>query len=277
MGSHSMPHPLFFQQRADFLSAIPSSALLKEENEHEKCTPHFQTLLNDYLHHYQLDTIAIQIPCDHNIWRSSITCNNQITYHIVQQCWQHQSSPTSAEKIKGSIIIVHGYFDHTGLYHRLITWALAQGYQVLCFDLPGHGLSSGAPAAIDDFSTYSEVFNHVLDEAITQHIITSPRYVIGQSTGCAVIGHALLSQTTPHHFEQVILLAPLVRIPYWAVLRYVYRLLRPLIASIKRGFIDSSHDEQVNHFIHYLDPLQAKRIPLNWLGAMDAWYNKVHK
>ena len=33
-----------------------------------------------------------------------------------------------------------------GLLHR---------YNVLIFDLPGHGLSSGEPAVIDDFSDYS--------------------------------------------------------------------------------------------------------------------------
>lgn len=266
-----MTHPLFFQQLTNFLAGIPSSALLKGEGKNKKHTPHFQTLLNNYLHYYQLDTIATQTPCHHTIWQSNITANNNISYRIVQQCWQ----PKSSEKPKGSIVIVHGYLDHTGLYHRLIAWALAQDYQVFCFDLPGHGLSSGAPAAIDDFSTYSEIFNQVLREAIQQNIITPPLYAIGQSTGCAVISYALLHQTTPYHFERVILLAPLVRIPQWRILRYVYRLLRPLISSVKRGFVASSHDEQTNHFIHHLDPLQATRIPLNWLGAMDAWYVEI--
>ena len=44
---------------------------------------------------------------------------------------------------RGTLLILHGYYDHMGLYRHLIQWALEQHYAVLAFDLPGHGLSSG--------------------------------------------------------------------------------------------------------------------------------------
>src|SRR5690606_16869711 len=43
---------------------------------------------------------------------------------------------------RGTLVLLHGYYDHMGLYRHLIRWALGQRLAVLAFDLPGHGLSS---------------------------------------------------------------------------------------------------------------------------------------
>ena len=37
---------------------------------------------------------------------------------------------------------------------RMAEYLLEQGYAVVMFDLPGHGLSEGKRASIDDFSQY---------------------------------------------------------------------------------------------------------------------------
>ena len=49
---------------------------------------------------------------------------------------------------RGTVFILHGYFDHVGLYSQLIDRCLGAGFDVLAYDQPGHGLSSGTPAAI---------------------------------------------------------------------------------------------------------------------------------
>ncbi|MED5413144.1 MAG: alpha/beta fold hydrolase, partial [Pseudomonadota bacterium] len=67
-----------------------------------------------------------------------------------------QSFCTSLDKQKGTVFIIHGYFDHTGLYGHLIKHCLQKGLTVISFDLPGHGLSSGDPASIDSFNQYSD-------------------------------------------------------------------------------------------------------------------------
>src|SRR5690554_7256250 len=46
---------------------------------------------------------------------------------------------------KGTVFILHGYFDHVGLYTQLIDRCLGAGFDVLTYDQPGHGLSSGTP------------------------------------------------------------------------------------------------------------------------------------
>ena len=50
---------------------------------------------------------------------------------------------------RGTVFLVHGYFDHAGLYGHLIKHCLQQGLAVIIFDLPGHGLSSGEKARIE--------------------------------------------------------------------------------------------------------------------------------
>ena len=76
-------------------------------------------------------------------------------------------------------------------------------------------------------------------------------------------------------FKHVILLAPLVRSYHWRYLRYLYFALKPFVTSIKRQFVRSSHNDTFHHFIKHNDPLQAKRISLQWLGAMEQWYQTI--
>lgn len=47
----------------------------------------------------------------------------------------------------GTAFVVHGYFDHLGLYRHLLERLLERHWRVVLWDLPGHGLSSGARAS----------------------------------------------------------------------------------------------------------------------------------
>ncbi|ODS24149.1 hypothetical protein AB835_05320 [Candidatus Endobugula sertula] len=94
--------------------------------------------------------------------------------------------------------------------------------------------------------------------------------------GCATIANYLL-QAPSQLPDKIIFLAPLVRSLGWPSMRWLYFLLRPCIHSVPRKFHISSHDHNFNHFLEKGDPLQARRIPLNWLGAMEQWYQKVDK
>lgn len=107
-----------------------------------------------------------------------------------------------------SIVIIHGFMDHTGLYGKLIRYLLEQHYNVFMVDLPGHGLSSGTPASIDSFVDYSRAAQTLIDTVST--LDTPPlQCVIGQSMGGA-IAMTLLKQR-PQCYTHTILLAPLVQ------------------------------------------------------------------
>ena len=67
------------------------------------------------------------------------------------QLWSQVWSPTAPI---GTVFVVHGYYDHLGLYRHLLERLLTRRWRVVLWDLPGHGLSSGKRACIDDFAHY---------------------------------------------------------------------------------------------------------------------------
>ncbi len=253
------------------------SLILQLPSHYTPYTSHtsFSPELKKYLSHYNIDALGKGIATSYGIWKT----HDMHSYTIVQQYWQAKPSPQG--HIKGTLIICHGYFDHSGLYGRLIEWGLQHHYHVLCFDLPGHGLSNGEPATITHFDEYTRVFELVIQQAKTLELITTPLCAIGQSTGCSVITNYLfqLQQPSNHQvqipLDQIILLAPLVRSFGWGCLRWLYFLLRPFVKHIQRRFIDSSHDSEFNRFLAQHDSLQSQRIPLAWLGAMETWHQTV--
>ncbi len=244
--------PAFFQQFNSFIQAIPT----------QNTTTLAHPLLDSYLKHYSLTTINKEYAKDYVIWQSYIS-----GYRIVEQRWR------AKEPNGQTIVLSHGYFDHTALYGKAIRWALSQGYDLHSFDLPGHGLSSGKRAGIDSFDQYSHILRTIIHRENYENYLC-----LGQSTGCSVILNALLDPSIDSAEiklpNQLILLSPLVRSLHWRYLRWLYYLLQSLVSTIKRAMISSSHDQQFTYFLHHLDPLQTQKVPLNWLGAMDEWVEK---
>lgn len=171
----------------------------------------------------------------------------------------------------GTLLIVHGYLDHHGLYGHLIRYGLERNLAVVCFDLPGHGLSSGPRAEIDSFRHYQQVLSGVLEQ-ITRWQLPQPLHLLGQSTGAAIINHYLLAKN-PNSIGQVILLAPLVRAARWRLVDITHRVVSRFTSSIPRKFTDNSNDPD---FVAFLptDPLQAQIISARWVAALKQWIGK---
>lgn len=165
-----------------------------------------------------------------------------------------------------NLLLVHGYFDHAGLYGRLIEYGLSRNCNVLIFDLPGHGLSSGEPAVIDDFSGYSQAIFDVLAAIPLPDL---PLLAMGQSTGCAALTD--YARHYPWPFARTVYLAPLVRPAGWLGVRLGHSLLHRLRPSVKRRFAQNSSDAVFLEFLQQRDPLQSRRIPLRWIGALRRW------
>ncbi len=173
---------------------------------------------------------------------------------------------------KGTVFILHGYFDHVGLYSQLIERCLGAGYDVLAWDQPGHGLSSGTPAAIGSFMEYQAVLSDLL--AAMRGQATGPWFAVGQSTGGGILIDYLLSN---HHdrqtsaFRTVVLLAPLVRPIGWLGARVLHSLVKPFFRSWKRAFSANSANPQFLRFLREHDPLQARAVHADWVAALRQW------
>lgn len=180
--------------------------------------------------------------------------------------WYRQSGA------KSCCYIVHGYYDHAGLYGHLIEYFLKANRNVVIFDLPGHGLSSGPRASIDAFSNYVEALRYCVERS--GEIVPIEAEFVGQSTGAAVIMQYLLNTNWSvdiHAPKRVALLAPLVRPFRWSMMRHVFALNYRLFDSIPRRFSENSHDEDFLRFLRHEDPLQHDRLPMQWVFAMRAW------
>jgi len=218
-------------------------------------------LWSSYLKMYQLAPLVEQ----YQLRAGVVSCGHYdlVVQHYMQNGTSH-----------GTVLLVHGYMDHVGLYSQLITEMLGAGWDVLCYDLPGHGLSTGDRYAIDDFSRYAGQLETILQ----QQVLQKPCVMIGQSTGGAIVlAHQKLF-TSQHEIDPIehrILLAPLIRPAQYHVISWKYTLLRFFLKRIKRFHSTNSHDADFVSFIRTQDPLQNQWVAVSWVGAMLEWVGVI--
>ncbi len=176
---------------------------------------------------------------------------------------------------KGTAFLVHGYYDHAGLLKHVIQYWLERGVNVVAFDLPGHGLSTGNPVSIPTFEYYQQIFKSIL--ALGQACV-HPWYAVGQSTGSGIIADFLLSggytlETCP--FEKIILMAPLVRPVRWFMVNLLYYSVGLFRPYVRRTFARNSSDKAFLQFLCEGDPLQSRFLSSCWVGALLRWVPKL--
>ncbi|MBQ0721245.1 MAG: alpha/beta hydrolase [Gammaproteobacteria bacterium] len=220
-----------------------------------------------YLDHYKLAAINATAKTQHGT-RHYLGKLSAAGYNVACQYWLPREA-------KGTVFVVHGYFDHSALYRHLFSYLLQRGYAVVTFDLPGHGLSDGERASIATFDHYVEAFDGLL-AACANHL-PQPWHAVGQSTGGAIVLKHLLEESDGQSlFQHIALLAPLLHTRNWATGRLTYRLLRHFISRIKRDFKANSGDAAFLNFLQHDEPLQSRHIPLEWVGSMKRWTEEFH-
>ena len=173
---------------------------------------------------------------------------------------------------RAAVVILHGYLNHCGLLSKLIKYLVESGFAVAVYDLPGHGLSSGQPTAINDFSQYSDSLSDFMK--IVKSYLYGPYHTIGHSTGAAIVMDCLFSRRSDS-FDKIIFVAPLVRSELWFLSKLGYTIYWPFEKNIFRIFRNVSSDKDFLRFVKYEDPLQAKKIPLSWVSALFKWNDRI--
>lgn len=218
-------------------------------------------VLQDYAAHYGLDRLVQATAATHFVGKLEA-----YGYDIATQVFLPRTPA------KGTLLVLHGYFDHVGLFTHLIQRGIERGYAVVSYDLPGHGLSNGASGDIEEFVHYQEVLHDILQALKPE--LPGPWVAVGQSTGGAILQHHVLSSLQAGKrpaFERVQLWAPLVRPAQWRKINFGYRLLHRFRNTVPRHFRRSSSDQAFLDFIWHHDPLQHRHIPMGWLGSMIRW------
>lgn len=184
--------------------------------------------------------------------------------------------PLAIQQPKGSVWLIHGYLEHSGIYQPIIQELLEQGFSVITFDLPGHGLSDGVEAGIDDFDDYQAVLLAIRAEVEAAQQLPKPWLGIGQSTGGAILMHHILDfaeQRQNPLVDRVLLLSPLIRpakSAWWhnpIGLGIVSRIRR----QVPRYFRRNNHNPEFLRFVRLQDPLQPRSMSMNWIVAMSKW------
>lgn len=172
---------------------------------------------------------------------------------------------------KGSVFLLHGFFDHTGIMKNLIRYCLDRQFAVAVYDLPGHGFSSGERLLIKDFSEYVSVLEDFLK--ICRPHLPGPFHLTCHSTGCA-IAFEYINSTDNIVFEKVIFIAPLIHFTSWKITKVGYFFAKPFVKSLPRKFRKNSSDST---FLkkYRNDPLRTKRFPLKWLNAIYKWDKRI--
>ncbi|TXJ08447.1 MAG: alpha/beta hydrolase [Acinetobacter sp.] len=225
------------------------------------------TLINPILEGYQLLYGLQQLDCHH--WQGYL---NVSKFRIHVQVFQ----PKDIEQVKGTVWLIHGYLEHSGIYQPIIKEILEQGFSVLTYDLPGHGLSNGTVAGIADFDDYQDVLLGIKAEVEQADQLPKPWLGIGQSTGGAIWMQHLLEyaeQRTEPMIDRVLLLSPLIRpakSAWWhnsIGLGIISRIKR----QVPRHFKRNNHNPEFLRFVRLQDPLQPRTMSMDWILAMTRW------
>ncbi|VVO29574.1 alpha/beta hydrolase [Pseudomonas fluorescens] len=215
-----------------------------------------------YQRFYGLDFAQHSLPVKRALGRFAVG-----HYELVSQVWW-PPEPVA------TLFLLHGFYDHMGLYRHVIEWALQRSFVVISCDLPGHGLSSGERASIEDFAEYQAVLQGLFAEAQSLDL-PQPWHLCGQSTGGAIVLDHLLNHGTSSPAQgQTILLSPLVRPRSWGWSQLSYYLVKPFVKGIARRFSENSNDPAFLPFLQ-ADPLQPLRLPTAWVGALARWIKRI--
>lgn len=115
---------------------------------------------------------------------------------LFSQCWLPDGL------INASVIISHGYAEHSGRYQALAEFLLDAGYAVYALDYRGHGKSEGERANVNVFRDYVQDLNSYI-ESLHVHTAATPRFLLGHSMGAAIATQFVLEH--PHKVDGLLL------------------------------------------------------------------------
>lgn len=228
--------------------------------------------IQSYRRLYALDSLN----CEH--WQGYI---EMPLFKLHVQVFQPKFESADA-KIKGTVFLLHGYLEHSGIYQPIIREILEQGFSVLTYDLPGHGLSNGSPASIQNFDHYQQVLHAVRQYVRHAEQLPQPWLGIGQSTGGAIWLHHLLEfaeRREDPYVNRVLLLSPLIRPAKsaWWHNSVGLGIIRRIKREVPRHFRRNNHNPEFLRFVRLKDPLQPRMMGMDWILAMSKWMQEMEQ
>ncbi len=172
---------------------------------------------------------------------------------------------------RGTLYLMHGFLDHTGTLSKLIKAGLEHQYAVVSWDLPGHGLSSGARTDIGEFELSARQLSDIIGRS--ENHLPKPFHLIAHSTGCSISLEYIYHSPT-RKFDGIVFLAPLIHHQHMGWGRFGYTIAKPFTSSFRRVDTISSSDQEYLDFVKS-DPLQSSSLSLAYLGDLYRWVDEA--
>lgn len=171
---------------------------------------------------------------------------------------------------KKHIFMSHGYLDNCAYSISVIKFFLSQGYDVTCFELPGHGESSGRRGDIDSFHTYGIIIKKLVglkDLKKYEHNI-----FYAHSTGnSGMIDLLIKGEKLP--FDKYIMASPLIQSYLYGLSSFAIGTLGRLLPYVPRKYRNKNNSDY--RTILSQDPRPINWLPLNWARRHIDWNNRI--
>jgi len=161
--------------------------------------------------------------------------------NLFEQWWRPEENP------KATVIIVHGYAEHSTRYTHVAEHLVNNGYAIETFDLRGHGQSEGKRAFVRSFDEYLGDLEQFL-ERVKQRIKAKNTFLLGHSMGGAIV--SLFAITRKPDIKGLILSGPALKIsddisPLLVRLSSIIGTFLPRLPTIKLDSSGISRDPEV--------------------------------
>lgn len=169
------------------------------------------------------------------------------------------------QSAKATVVVVHGFAEHSGRYGHLVRALLPAGYAALLFDVRGHGKSGGRRVYVDDYAEYRDDLAVVLAHA--KAAAPQPLFLFGHSQGGLIVLHRVLGGVDGIRGVAVSnpALANKVRVPAWkSVLAKGASKYAPTLA-VPAGLPPTDISRDPAEVTAYdKDPLNSKNATARW-------------
>mmetsp|Transcript_19 Transcript_19/g.19 ORF Transcript_19/g.19 Transcript_19/m.19 type:complete len:327 (+) Transcript_19:2083-3063(+) len=125
---------------------------------------------------------------------------------MLYRLWTPLPSDVSTT-IRGTLMIVHGTVDHSGVYDELASSLTASGFAVIAMDMRGWGLSDGESMYVHDMETFCRDVEYLSNKIHSgqqhpqlQHVRPQRRFLLGKSIG-GLITAFCVGKYFPDHWK----------------------------------------------------------------------------
>lgn len=118
-----------------------------------------------------------------------------------------QSWLPAATDIRGSVLLVHGFGEHSRRYENVVRSLTPAGFAIHGFDLRGHGHSPGQRGFISSWDDFREDV-HELVRVITEAESSNPLFLLGHSLGGVIVLDYALHY--PNELSGVVAIGPAI-------------------------------------------------------------------